>query len=615
MKIIFQSMKLHNFMSYQDAEVLLNRKGFIIVSGINNNPEDSAKSNGTGKSSLFSAISWALTGFTVQGSKDVTNIYLSGTTVVELNFKLDKHDYRLIRSKNPSNLKLFIDNEDRSGKGIRDTEKILQEYLPDLTYTLLNSVIILGQGLPQKFTNNSPSGRKEVLEKLSNSDFLIQDLKSRVNQRNEQLKNELRNEEDALLTATTTLKLLNEEITALKSELDSLTDDYYSKLVYDQSQAVESELRLKQDIQHVDELIEELQEKNISIQSNIQSKYQEYYNTVESNIIAQINALDTDIATLNYAINDLTNEIKTLELVVDVCPTCGQKLPNVTKIDTTDKKVTLKTLQEDLKHKLEDRDNKKLYQQNQRNVFELSQADLNAELKNIQTQIQAYTTERKNSYTTLTNVQVKLEKLNYELTKFEAQKQSIQLKIEKNENQVNILQNSILCYNTNINTFNMRLDINSKMNSMLARDFRGYLLLGIIDFISKHSKQYALELFGTDKLDFGLDGNNIFIKYDNKDYEVLSGGEQQKVDVILQFAIRDMLCKYLNFSSNILVLDEITDSLDIVGSQKMFNLIANKLNDVEAIYIISHHQDDFEVPYDEQILITKGADKISRIKT
>ena len=47
----------------------------------------------------------------------------------------------------------------------------------------------------------------------------------------------------------------------------------------------------------------------------------------------------------------------------------------------------------------------------------------------------------------------------------------------------------------------------------------------------------------------------------------------------------------------------------------MFNLIANKLNDVEAIYIISHHQDDFEVPYDEQILITKGADKISRIKT
>ena len=121
-----------------------------------------------------------------------------------------------------------------------------------------------------------------------------------------------------------------------------------------------------------------------------------------------------------------------------------------------------------------------------------------------------------------------------------------------------------------------------------------------------------MDLFGTDKLDFYLDGNNIAITYDKKDYEVLSGGEKQKVDVIIQLAIRDMLCKFLNFSSNILVLDEITDSLDITGSQKMFNLISTKLNDVEAVYIVSHHQ-DFEIPVDSEITVVKGSDKISRI--
>ena len=44
------------------------------------------------------------------------------------------------------------------------SSKILQEELPDLTSTLLTSVIIFGQGLPQRFSNNTPSGRKEILE-------------------------------------------------------------------------------------------------------------------------------------------------------------------------------------------------------------------------------------------------------------------------------------------------------------------------------------------------------------------------------------------------------------------------------------------------------------------
>jgi ABC-type multidrug transport system ATPase subunit len=151
------------------------------------------------------------------------------------------------------------------------------------------------------------------------------------------------------------------------------------------------------------------------------------------------------------------------------------------------------------------------------------------------------------------------------------------------------------------------------MSTILSRDFRGYLLENVISFISKQAKQYSKDVFDTDKLDFLLDGNNISIIYDGKDYDVLSGGEKQKVDVIIQLAIRDMLCAFLDFSSNILVLDEITDNLDIVGCQKMFNLISTKLNDVEAVYLISHHQNDFEIPYDDEITIIKGADRISRI--
>ena len=74
-----------------------------------------------------------------------------------------------------------------------------------------------------------------------------------------------------------------------------------------------------------------------------------------------------------------------------------------------------------------------------------------------------------------------------------------------------------------------------------------------------------------------------------------------------------MLCTFLNFSSNILVLDEITDALDTVGVTKIFNLISSHLQDVEALYIISHHTDELEIPADDEIIIIKGDDKISRI--
>ena len=121
------------------------------------------------------------------------------------------------------------------------------------------------------------------------------------------------------------------------------------------------------------------------------------------------------------------------------------------------------------------------------------------------------------------------------------------------------------------------------------------------------------QLFDNTSLEFKLEGNNISIYHAERQYENLSGGERQKVDIIVQFALRDMLCKYLNFSSNILVLDELTDNLDSKGCDKLFNLISSNLNDVESIYIISHHS-DYALPIDNELIVRKGEDSISYIE-
>ena len=65
--IQFKKITVHNFGSYAHAELDLQNKGFCLVSGQNNYIKDGAASNGSGKSAIFSAICYALTGETVGG--------------------------------------------------------------------------------------------------------------------------------------------------------------------------------------------------------------------------------------------------------------------------------------------------------------------------------------------------------------------------------------------------------------------------------------------------------------------------------------------------------------------------------------------------------------------
>lgn len=225
MNINFKNIKIQNFLSLGNIELQLDNKGFVLIKGINNCPTDNATSNGVGKSSIFEALIWAICGSTSRGTKEVVNKYNPGGTRVELDFTIDKDSYKIIRTKEDkefgTNLFLYVNNENKSGKGIRDTEKILQEYLPDLNAQLLGSVVILGQGLPQRFTNNTPAGRKEVLEQLSKSDFMIQDIKDRLGKRKTELNGIIRKLEDSLLENNTKLKMTQDLISKYKQDLEN----------------------------------------------------------------------------------------------------------------------------------------------------------------------------------------------------------------------------------------------------------------------------------------------------------------------------------------------------------------------------------------------------------
>ena len=613
--IYFESISLKNFMSFKEAYVNLNRNGYILVEGINNNVEDSAKSNGSGKSSLFSGICWCLTGETISGAKEVSNIYLKGKTEVQVKFTFDNHSYTITRTRNPSNLFIEVDGVDKSGKGIRDTQKILEEYLPQVTSSLINSVIILGQGLPQRFTNNTPSGRKEILEKLSNSDFMITDIKEKLSVRKSTLEDSRNFTNNNISELQGSISTLNTLLNMYINNLNDLSSSGDYELQIDKINL--NIQKLKEDIESYETAKSETETllNNCVLSSE---KLSSEYKLEQSKLkLIDTKELEEEITSVNFDIKTTSNKISEIDSISDVCPMCGQKLHGVVKPDSTSLKENLAVLKERYSELQVSLNESNKYNIELQNSLDLEYADRQKELSTSIESLQADIINYNNSLTTNNSMLISesenLAKLQTKLNELENTKQHLKNEIENTKKCIDDNTDKINDLRLTVDDITARLEIISKMNTLVKRDFRGYLLSNIIQFISTKSKYYSNKVFGTDKLDFKLDGNNILISYDNKEYELLSGGEKQKVDVIIQLSIRDMLCKYLGFSSNIIVLDEITDSLDSKGCQNIFNLISSELGDVESIYIISHHTDELNIPCDDTITIIKDNNKISRI--
>ena len=618
MIIKFLNVKLNNFLSFEEASIDLCDNGYTLVSGINNSLDDNAKSNGSGKSSIWEAISWVLTGETIRGSKDVVNKYTSNGAKVEIDFSINNIPYKLIRTKDDkdlgTNLKFYVNGQDKSGKGIRDTEKILQEYLPDLTSDLLGSVIILGQGLPQRFSNNTPSGRKEVLEKLSKSDYMIEDIKYKLSARKSELSEEFRKYEDVILSLSSKKSVHEEQIKLMQTKLANLAPKDWDNQIANKEQAIieiENDIinitdKINSDKNELDALKSELAQIDVKIK-DIQIDYSNKLNTLLEPYL-------DDQSSIKYSIPALEQKIRELQSISDICPTCKQKLPNVHLTDTSDMEKDLAERKDKLANlNIVIADLKKANQdQLSLAINNLESKRQSIDVKLVELKLNEDESLVKTMQTSKSTLERDIQSLISERDSFATNKLSLEQNLVDAEKLCSQIADDILYNNIEKDNTKKHLDVISKMLTVATRDFRGFLLISIIDFIQTKAKEYSKDIFDTDKIAFKLDGNNIYIGYNDKQYENLSGGEKQKVDLIIQFAIRDMLSNYLDFSSNILVLDEIFDNLDDVGCQRVLNMISSKLTDIENIFIITHHS-DISIPYDNELIIEKGLDNISRV--
>ena len=547
------------------------------------------------------------------------NIEDDNKCYVKLLFKVNADEYEITRYATPkSDLQIIKNGTDVSGKTYRQSAKRLGDLLPDLTHDLIASTIIIGQGMPNKFSSFSPSGRKELLEKLTKSDFMIEDIKNRIALRQDELSRKIQECSDSILVNGTKLSTAKKDLERIEKEIaETVKPDFDKELK-------ESDDLLKSIDKDITRLTEARKSADIQIEAangallTVTQEKAEKLRMLSDSYHAAIDPVNQEKLTAETTIRNLTAEVNRLKAVKDTCPTCGQKLPGAVKPDTSVQEAQIKALNESL-IPLKNRINEINIKSNDyKRQIEAEMAEkesklniLLAELKKDRVAVINELNDCSQNYNT---EKERHNKLTFEKDNWDKHQKLLNDSIAELQKSINSLENLITITTTAKIDLEAHLAVVKKMDSLAKRDFRGYLLANIIKYIDKKAKDYSEIVFETRDLNVYIDGNALDISYCNKMFDNLSGGEKQRVDLILQFAIRDMLNVYLNSGANILVLDEITDFLDKTSCAAVMKLIEKELNTIESVFIVSHHADELGIPVDSEIKVIKNADGISQIQ-
>lgn len=576
MIINFNKVILDGFMSFNHAELVIDDLGIVNIVG-ENQYEPLSKSNGSGKSAIVESILWCLTASTSRGSSNVMNTILNKGTYVTVDLDVDDKNYVITRAKSHCDygnmLRIIRDGEDISGNTVTKSKEILnQEFQGKLDYDTLTSIIILSQGLPGRLSVLKPSSRKARLEELSNTDNYLEQLSNRVNGYHSELNSEVSRLQIKLQDKLSESKTLEFQISNVKSKIEEINQSSTSVTEDEYNQA-------KKDLEDAEKLLDKLHSDN-SERSRLLSNY----NSTISNCNSEIDRLKKNA-------QDLINLIDTLGS--SICPTCNRPMDDPAKTEELKGKYTseLSEVKSSIKSRLDS------IQEAKSKIPEL-QEKLNQSVPLETDYLLTISISR--------DTMSEYNKSSGSIGAYLSNIIDLEKKLEESKKDIPSIEKELKDVQT-------KLEITSYLKNQISRKFRSFLLEGILSYMNLKCEEYSPYLFSTQgvvKLE--INGNNIDILLGDRKFEDLSGGEGRRVDILLQLVQRDLAKNESGFSSNILVLDEVLDNLDNIGSESVIGLLEYKSPDISSMFIVSH-KTDLNLPYDKRIKVIKDSNQISRI--
>ena len=312
----------------------------------------------------------------------------------------------------------------------------------------------------------------------------------------------------------------------------------------------------------------------------------------------------------------LSSEVKAVDEIKDVCPTCGQPIKGVVKPNIDDKRKQLEQYRIDYKAVLAEKKTIQAKADEEKARIEAEFAEevrsVEAELSGAKTVHSDISLQYKQALKTQSQKSANVETYKAKVAEHATTYDKLNHRIAELTEQIDGINAQITEQQQSAERIKARQEILSKISTITSRDFRGVLLQNILASVNEKITEYCGYVYDGNKITLSAEGNNITIKCGDTFYENLSGGERRKVDVIIQLSIRATLMAYMGFSTNICVFDEVFDGLDWQGCDKIVSLITSKVSEVTSVYIITHRK-DMDIPFDSNITIIKNEEGISHI--
>lgn len=602
MPIEIKNITFRNFMSYGDYDTFLpiSDVGTALVTGeISDDPN---KSNGAGKSTIIEAIVWCLFGRLTHKDRigdNVMNWFTDSPCRVSLETK-DGHKITRIREKGQSNIIFEKDGEDISLSTPTNTqEEILKRF--QLDFSTFSASILFGQH-SQSFLSLSDMKKRQAIEKVMHLVGL--DIYASVAKR----KLEVALKDQAAKNSKR--EALEAEITRKKEQLDRTLE---------RSKEYENERKKK--LIEIDKKILQVEESYKKERTNLErdlKREHENLKKIDQKEIAKARTIWNQIDKIKDAITAKQNDIARLEGRLEQAEDNTKRKENEASEWKTKKGTRCFSCKQIIDPEHADKQLQDI--QNQINNMKISEKSIRDKISSIHKVIQMAKKKAKEKEPSMTltrcdeseheikSLKSTCKRLAEDIRDSENNKtkqveiykqQSLEIKAEKNphgdaakesENEIDRIKKELEESADDC----AHLDILIKHLTYIDKSYRSktkiraFVLNRTIPYLNDKITYY-LQAFG---LSTGLRFNNLLkVEMDQWIYEMHSGGERKRMDVVIMFAIHDLHDMMFGRQCNLLGLDEIDGSLDADGVDKFTEVLYSNYverQDPETILIISH---------------------------
>jgi DNA repair exonuclease SbcCD ATPase subunit len=327
--IKIKDLTVKNFMSVGNVTqaVDFNKEQLTLVLGENldQGGDDTGSRNGTGKTTIINALSYALYGQALTNIKrnNLINKTNSKGMLVTLNFEKAGNKYRIERGRSPNVLKFYIndheqkENIDESQGDSRQTQKEIDGLL-DMSHDMFKHIVALNT-YTEPFLSMRANDQRAVIEQLLGITILTE--------KADMLKEKVKQTKDGITEATLKINTIEASNKKIQQSIETLAGRqraWNSKRKTD-----EEKLKLG---------IEELEKLDIDAELEAHDKLT---NWTELN--NRITSFNKEKATLEGALMRATKSVNKAEKDISelddaMCYTCGQELHADKKAEIENKK-------------------------------------------------------------------------------------------------------------------------------------------------------------------------------------------------------------------------------------------------------------------------------------